>query len=207
MQIKGRATDPTVTFVSQPELPQEEVLARLLFGRDLTSLSAFQAAQLASAVATLAGKGGDGIMSKLRKGFGLDDLDISTNAEGQTEVKAGLEAGQRVVLSGQFLIDSEASLRGLEARLNQEPPAGAAQPRYTTDAVIDALAGDTVTLTHPPIPALKWPEMQMDFRLPPKERQPRRMEVGDRLQIEFEMQDGDVPQITGLKVMPPEKTR
>jgi len=47
----------------------------------------------------------------------------------------------------------------------------------------------------------------MDFRLPPKERQPRRMEVGDRLQIEFEMQDGDVPQITGLKVMPPEKTR
>ena len=128
-------------------------------------------------------------------------------ANGQTEVKAGLEAGQRVVLSGQFLIDSEASLRGLEARLNQEPPAGAAQPRYTTDAVIDALAGDTVTLTHPPIPALKWPEMQMDFRLPPKERQPRRMEVGDRLQIEFEMQDGDVPQITGLKVMPPEKTR
>nr|ACB13009.1 HlyD [Hydrogenophaga sp. PL2G6] len=128
-------------------------------------------------------------------------------ANGQTEVKAGLKAGQRVVLSGQFLIDSEASLRGLEARLNQEPSAAAAQPRYTTDAVIDVLTGDTVTLTHPPIPALKWPEMQMDFRLPPKERQPRRMEVGDRLQIEFEMQDGDVPQITGLKVMPPEKTR
>ena len=124
-------------------------------------------------------------------------------ANGQTEVKAGLEAGQRVVLSGQFLIDSEASLRGLEARLNQEPPAGASQPRYTTDAVIDALAGDTVTLTHPPIPALKWPEMQMDFRLPPKERQPRRMEVGDRLQIEFEMQDGDVPQITGIQRVAP----
>ncbi|MFN7051796.1 MAG: translocation/assembly module TamB domain-containing protein, partial [Gemmobacter sp.] len=64
-------------------------LARLLFGRDLTSLSAFQAAQLASAVATLAGKGGDGIMSKLRKGFGLDDFDISTDAEGDTSVKAG----------------------------------------------------------------------------------------------------------------------
>ncbi|MFN7052708.1 MAG: translocation/assembly module TamB domain-containing protein, partial [Gemmobacter sp.] len=68
VQIEGRATEPTVSFVSSPELPEEEVLARLLFGRDLTSLSAFQAAQLASAVATLAGKGGDGIMSKLRKG-------------------------------------------------------------------------------------------------------------------------------------------
>lgn len=89
VQIEGRATEPTVSFVSSPELPEEEVLARLLFGRDLTSLSAFQAAQLASAVATLAGKGGDGIMSKLRKGFGLDDFDISTDAEGDTSVKAG----------------------------------------------------------------------------------------------------------------------
>ena len=38
---------------------------------------------------TWAGKGGGGILAKRRKGFGLDDLDISTNAEGQTEVKAG----------------------------------------------------------------------------------------------------------------------
>lgn len=89
VKIEGPASEPKVSFVSSPELPEEEVLARLLFGRDLTALSAFQAAQLASAVATLAGKGGDGIMSKLRKGFGLDDLDVSTNAEGQTELKAG----------------------------------------------------------------------------------------------------------------------
>lgn len=89
VKIEGNASAPEVSFVSSPELPEEEVLARLLFNRDLNSLSAFQAAQLASAVATLAGKGGEGVMSKLRKGFGLDDLDVSTNAEGQTEVKAG----------------------------------------------------------------------------------------------------------------------
>lgn len=89
VQIQGQASNPTVSFVSTPELPQEEVLAQLLFGRDLTSLSAFQAAQLAAAVATLAGKGGEGIMSKLRKGFDLDDLDIATDAEGGTTVKAG----------------------------------------------------------------------------------------------------------------------
>jgi Cu(I)/Ag(I) efflux system membrane fusion protein len=46
-------------------------------------------------------------------------------ASGQTEITDGLQAGQRVVVSGEFLIDSEASLRGLEARLNQAP-AGAA---------------------------------------------------------------------------------
>ena len=87
--IEGQATEPKVSFVSAPELPEEEVLARLLFGRGLTNLSALQAAQLAGAVATLAGKGGDGIVGKLRKGFGLDDLDLVTNAEGGASVKAG----------------------------------------------------------------------------------------------------------------------
>lgn len=42
-------------------------------------------------------------------------------AGGRTEILQGLKAGQRVVSSSQFLIDSEASLRGLEARLNDEP--------------------------------------------------------------------------------------
>jgi Cu(I)/Ag(I) efflux system membrane fusion protein len=47
-------------------------------------------------------------------------VEVKTGREsgGRTEIVAGLAAGQRVVLSGQFLIDSEASLRGLEARLN-----------------------------------------------------------------------------------------
>ncbi len=109
VQIEGNASNPKVSFVSSPELPEEEVLARLLFQRDLTSLSAFQAAQLASAVATLAGKGGEGIMSKLRKGFGLDDLDVSTNAQGQTEVKAGKYISERAYTEVQ--VDGEGKSR------------------------------------------------------------------------------------------------
>ena len=115
-----------------------------------------------------------------------------------------LQAGQRVVRSGQFLIDSEASLRGLEARLNPgSEPATPVPQSHRTDAVIDALDGDTVTLTHPPVPSLKWPEMTMDFKLPPRERQPRELGVGERVQIEFRMQDGDVPQITGIQRVAP----
>lgn len=87
--IEGPADAPSVRFVSTPELPEEEVLSRLLFGRDLTSLSVFQVAQLAGAVATLAGRGGEGIVGKLRKGFGLDDLDLMTDATGGASVKAG----------------------------------------------------------------------------------------------------------------------
>jgi translocation and assembly module TamB len=94
--IEGQATEPQVGFSSSPELPEEEVLSRLLFGRGLTSLSALQAAQLAGAVATLAGRGGDGIVSKLRKGFGLDDLDLVTDAEGETSIRAGKYISQNV---------------------------------------------------------------------------------------------------------------
>jgi len=48
------------------------------------------------------------------------EVEIGIESGGQTEVKRGLRAGQRVVVSSQFLIDSEASLKGVEARLNGE---------------------------------------------------------------------------------------
>ncbi len=53
-------------------------------------------------------------------------VDVETGIEsgGQTEIKRGLKPGQRVVVSSQFLIDSEASLKGVEARLNDTPAAG-----------------------------------------------------------------------------------
>jgi translocation and assembly module TamB len=96
VRIDGSATDPQVSFTSSPELPEEEVLAQLLFGRRLDSLSAFQALQLANAVATLAGRGGDGIISRLRTGFGLDDLDVQTSADGQTQLTAGKYLSENV---------------------------------------------------------------------------------------------------------------
>ena len=87
--IEGPATEPNVSFTSSPELPEEEVLAQLLFGQSLQNLSALQALQLANAVATLAGRGGEGVVAKLRKGFGLDNLDVKTDAAGGVSLTAG----------------------------------------------------------------------------------------------------------------------
>ncbi len=87
--IDGDARDPDITFSSSPDMPQEEVLSQLLFGRGLDNISALQAAQLASAVAVLAGKGGDGIVGRLRASTGLDDLDLATDDEGNVSVRAG----------------------------------------------------------------------------------------------------------------------
>ncbi len=52
------------------------------------------------------------------------DVEIGIESGRQTEIKRGLQRGQRVVVSSQFLIDSEASLKGLESRLNDDPMAG-----------------------------------------------------------------------------------
>ena len=87
--IDGQATNPSVTFSATPDLPQEEVLAHLLFGRGLQNITAFQAVQLAGAVATLAGRGGEGVIGTLRHRAGLDNLDVQTDVTGNASVTAG----------------------------------------------------------------------------------------------------------------------
>lgn len=87
--IDGELRNPEITFESSPQLPEEEVLSHLLFGRGLDNISALQAAQLANAVATLAGHGGVGIISNLRNRSGLDDLDLQTDADGNVQLRAG----------------------------------------------------------------------------------------------------------------------
>lgn len=89
VQISGLASAPDVSFVSSPDLPEEEVLSRLLFGRGLAQLSPLQAVQLAGAVATLAGRGGIGIIGRLRQGIGLDNLDFESSEESGTTVTVG----------------------------------------------------------------------------------------------------------------------
>src|SRR5690606_38081915 len=87
--IDGDARDPEITFASDPDMPQEEVLSQLLFGRGLDRITPLQAAQLANAVAVLAGRGGAGIVGRLRESVGLDDLDLATDDEGNVTVRAG----------------------------------------------------------------------------------------------------------------------
>ena len=87
--IEGDASAPELRLSSVPDLPQDEVLARLLFARGIERLSPLQAAQMAQAVAQLAGRGGEGMLGRLRAAFGLDDLDLATSAEGETTLKIG----------------------------------------------------------------------------------------------------------------------
>lgn len=86
--IEGEVSEPKLTITSNPELPDDEILSRFLFGRDLTQISTLQALQIADALATLTG-GGTGVFGRVREGLGLDDLDVSTTDTGETTVRAG----------------------------------------------------------------------------------------------------------------------
>jgi translocation and assembly module TamB len=87
--LSGRASDIDVKFSSQPELPQDEVLARLIFNRSISELSAFQIAQLAAAAAELAGGSNNSLIGSLRSATGLDDLDVVTDSQGNAALRAG----------------------------------------------------------------------------------------------------------------------
>lgn len=132
-------------------------------------------------------------------------VQAGAEAGGQTEIKSGLQAGQRVVVSSQFLIDSEASLRGLEARLNETPkPAAAAaaaaqheaHPKVEATGKVEAIGKDTLTLSHGPIESLKWPPMTMEFKRPPAPGLPAGLKVGDAVGFEFYTEADGIPQLT-----------
>ncbi|QLF68627.1 translocation/assembly module TamB [Peteryoungia desertarenae] len=96
--ISGLANDPAIAFSSSPALPQDEILAELIFGQSLSRLSPLQIAQLADAAAQLAGGTSSSLFQALRSTLGVDDLDISTDETGQTTFSAGKYLNDRTYL-------------------------------------------------------------------------------------------------------------
>lgn len=74
--VRGNALEPRIAFSSNPALPEEEILSRLLFGDSITSLSATDALQLGAALASLNGGAGLDPINQLRSAIGLDRLRI-----------------------------------------------------------------------------------------------------------------------------------
>ncbi len=100
--LSGRVSDLDVQFTSNPTLPQDEVLSRLIFGRSMGELSPLQLAQLAGAAAELVGGGGGGgLVDGLRAAAGLADLDVVTDSSGNVGVQAGTYIQDNVYLGVQ----------------------------------------------------------------------------------------------------------
>ena len=122
------------------------------------------------------------ILAKKEGRFAPVEVEIGMEANGKTVIRKGLEAGQKVVTSGQFLIDSEASLKGAINRMSDMPAqdggkAGAGDA-HQGEGTVESIDDGEVTISHGPIPSLKWGDMTMGFTLP-KEGMPKEIAVGD----------------------------
>jgi translocation and assembly module TamB len=96
LQLSGSIKNPKLSLTSDPPLPSDEILSRVLFGRALTAITPFQALTLADAARTLAGGGGPGVMEKTRKVLGVDQLELKTD---------GKEVDEATVGAGKYLSD------------------------------------------------------------------------------------------------------
>jgi translocation and assembly module TamB len=103
--IGGTAAQPKITLTSTPPLPSDEILAQLLFGQSTSSLTAFQAASLAAALAQLSGVGqGINPLERVRNVLGLDELSLGGSGSGPPSVQAG-----RYVAPGVYVGASQAT--------------------------------------------------------------------------------------------------
>ncbi|MCA7119978.1 MAG: translocation/assembly module TamB domain-containing protein [Acidibrevibacterium sp.] len=112
LTVGGFASAPKITLASAPELPQDDILAHLLFGQSASQLSALQLAEIAAGVAQLSGAAGpSGAMDSLRSSLGLDRLTVGTptnqtpgpaNGPGAAQSVPTLEAG-RYIAPGVYL--------------------------------------------------------------------------------------------------------
>jgi Cu(I)/Ag(I) efflux system membrane fusion protein len=123
------------------------------------------------------------------------EVEAGREQGGRTEVLKGIEAGTRVVVSGQFLIDSEASLKATATRMGDA--AGAKE--YQADAKLEKFGKDTWTITHGPVPELKWGAMTMEF-IPMKGGVPAGAREGQEVTLSFTLDRDGMPVVT--KVAP-----
>ncbi len=127
--ITGLATKPKFILSSTPPLPQDEIVAQVLFGKNTQNLSKVQLVQLATELTQLAGfnSGASNIFDQARKIAGVDVLRINSvqknnNLNDQTKEIPVIEIGKRltdsVYLGLEQSLDSDSSGARIEIELN-----------------------------------------------------------------------------------------
>ena len=111
------------------------------------------------------------------------EVELGAEVDERIEIRRGLEAGQQVVASGQFMVDSEASLQGVMAR-------APAAPGFAATGRVISVDGDLIRLDHGPVPELKWPAMKMPFVLADPAIA-KGLKPGDEVRFRFRQDGGD----------------
>ncbi len=155
LTIGGYASNPKITLSSVPEAPQDEVLARLLFGQSAASLGPFQLAQIAAALAQMTTGAGSSFdpLGAVRQGLGLDRLSVGGGGGGTSSM---VEAGKYVARGVYVGAKQSTSGNGTQAtvqvdltkRLKLETAVGTGGGSATGAAASTQSTGTSIGLTY-----------------------------------------------------------
>lgn len=98
ISVRGTASNPLIELSSVPDLPKDEILAQVLFGRTRSQLTPLETVQLATSLAALASGGGFDVMANLRDIARLDRLVFANTASGEISVAGGKYLGRDVYI-------------------------------------------------------------------------------------------------------------
>ena len=97
LDVTGYASKPRISLHSTPALPQDQIMALLLFGTDTSNLSPLQIAQIAAALASLSGGGGGfDPLGAVRNTLGLDRLSVGSGTGNSNNTGASIEGGKYI---------------------------------------------------------------------------------------------------------------
>ena len=105
VKITGLADSPKIELYSTPDLPQDEIMARLLFGEAAAQLTALQVVEIGAALSTLTGGGGSSLnpLAKIQKTLGLDRLTVGSNTSNATTQSAAQQNQGYSVEAGRYV--------------------------------------------------------------------------------------------------------
>ncbi|MEM5426949.1 efflux RND transporter periplasmic adaptor subunit [Cupriavidus oxalaticus] len=136
-----------------------------------------------------------------QQGYVPTEIRTGRESGGMVEVISGLRAGQRVVASGQFLIDSDASLRGTLGRMTPASDASApvaAAKEHEGTGRIESVNADGLTISHGPISSAQWGAMTMDFATQDAALL-KGLKPGDRIRFHFRLDQDGVATLSGVE--------
>ncbi len=134
------------------------------------------------------------------------DVEVGRFDEQSAEILGGLDEGEKIVTSAQFLIDSESSKTSDFKRMHHQEDA--VPQSVWVEATINRLIADQrmVNVTHKPISAWKWPEMKMDFPVA-EDVDLSALKPGMTVQVEISKVGDNQYRITGVHIPGKEDNR
>lgn len=118
--LKGSLKNPALSFRSNPPLPQREILSWILFNQGTSDITSFQGTQLNESITDLnMNDNKPDVLTKIRKGFGVDRLDISRSTDNSNEVsvQVGKYLSRGILVSVNKSVTAEANQVALEAEI------------------------------------------------------------------------------------------